>query len=49
MTFAPASHSQHFIFLLSYEQAQCARALEYTTSERFARDKRSSLLGPFVS
>ncbi len=35
-------YSQHFIFFVTYEFAQEARALHYTRLERIARDKHSS-------
>ncbi len=43
------SYSQHFIFFVTCEWVQQARVLQYTRLERLARDKHSSLLGPFVS
>jgi hypothetical protein len=42
-------YSQHFIFFETYERAQKANALHYTHIQRFARDKYSSLLGPWES
>jgi hypothetical protein len=43
------AHSQHFIFFVTYVCAQEARVLHYTRLERPANDKRSSLLGLFIS
>jgi hypothetical protein len=43
-----APHSQHFICFVTYEWIKEARVLQYTTLERLAREKRSSLFGPFV-
>ncbi len=40
---------QHFIFFIIYKWAQKAGVLHYTSLERLARVKYSSLLGPFVS
>ncbi len=45
----PGTVLQHFIFFLTYVWAQYAEALDYTRSERPARDKHSRLLGQFVS
>jgi hypothetical protein len=42
-------YSQHFIFVITYELAQYGTVLIYTSRERLARDKHSSLLDPFVS
>jgi hypothetical protein len=41
--------SKHYMFFITYKWAQWARVLHYTRLERFATDKRSSLLGPPVS
>jgi hypothetical protein len=41
-------YSQLFIFFLTYEWAQYNLVLHYTTLEKLACDKQSSLLGPFV-
>jgi hypothetical protein len=42
-------YSQQFIVFVTYEWPPKARALHNTRLERLARDKKSSLLGPFVS
>jgi hypothetical protein len=42
-------YSQHFIFSLTYEWAQQARALNYTWLKGFPVKKHSSLFGTFVS
>ncbi len=42
-------YSQQFIFFEAYEWAQLVRALYYTSLEKLAIDKHSSLLGPLVS
>ncbi len=42
-------YSQHFIFFVTYEWTKKARMLHYAGLESLARDKYSSLLGPFVS
>jgi hypothetical protein len=39
----------HFIFFETDERAQKANALHYTHLQMFARDKYSSLLGPWES
>jgi hypothetical protein len=41
-------YSQHVIFSASNKWAQLAIVLHYTWLKRLARDKHSSLLGPFV-
>ncbi len=46
---APGSILACFIFFATEEWAQAARVFDHTRLERLARDKRSSLLGPFVS
>jgi hypothetical protein len=38
-----------FLFFLTYEYLQQARALEYTRPETLASDKHSNLLGLFVT
>jgi hypothetical protein len=43
------SYSQHFIFFITYKWAKKARVLHSVRLERITSDKRSSLLGPFVS
>jgi hypothetical protein len=43
------SYSQHFIFFTAYEWALKARVLHYNRLERIAKDKHSSLFGPFIS
>ncbi len=40
---------QHFIFLLNYEWTPTSYSSILNCLERVARDKHSSLLGPFVS
>ncbi len=42
-------YSQHFIFIITYKWGQYGTVLIYTSRERLARDKHSSLLDPFVS
>ncbi len=42
-------YSQHFIFFVTYELAQCDGVLYYTWLERVAWDNHTSALGPFVS
>jgi hypothetical protein len=42
-------YTQHFILVVAYEWAQYARVLHYTRRAGLAKDKHSSLLGPFVS
>jgi hypothetical protein len=42
-------YSKNFIFFVNYKWAQYAGVLQYTRVERHAKDKHSSLLGPFVS
>ncbi len=46
---APGPYSQNFIFFITYEWAQQARALDYTMPERLANDKHSSLFGTLES
>jgi len=47
--YAPRDHiKKSFIFIVPYEWAQEAEVLHYTKLERFARDKPSILLFPFV-
>ncbi len=45
---APKSFSQHFTFFVTYKLAK-RLVLQYTRLEMIARDKNSSLLGPFAS
>jgi len=40
-------YSQHFIFFGTFKWAHSARALHYNRQEVLARDKHSSVLGPF--
>jgi hypothetical protein len=42
-------YSQHFTILVTYKWVQFAKVLHYNRMEKLARDKHSSLLGPFVS
>jgi hypothetical protein len=46
---APGIVFTTLIFFVTYHWTQQARVLHYTRLERLARDKHSSLLGPFVS
>jgi hypothetical protein len=46
---APGTVLTTFISVLAYELVQHVRAFHFTRLERLARDKRTSLLGPFVS
>ncbi len=46
---APGPYSKHFIFLLTYEWAQKARALHYTKLKALQSDKHSGLFGAFVA
>jgi len=41
--------SQQFIFFIPFEWVKQARVLHYNRLEKLARDKCSSLFGPFVS
>ncbi len=43
------TYSQHFIFFVTYKWVQFDKVLDYNRMKRLARDKHSSLLGPFVS
>ena len=42
-------YSQCFIFFVNYEWANQARVFHYPGLERLVRDKRSSLLGSFLT
>jgi len=44
----PGTMKKGFFFIVPYEWAQEAEVLHYTKLERFARDKPSILLFPFV-
>jgi hypothetical protein len=43
------TYSQHFIFFIAYKWVQQATVLLYSRLESLARDKRASLLDPFIS
>jgi hypothetical protein len=49
MTKNQGPYSSHFIFYVTYKWAQKSRVSHYTKHKRFAIDKYSCLLGPFVS
>ncbi len=42
-------YTQHFIFFVTFKYTQQVRVLLYTRLKKFARDKHSSLLRPFMS
>jgi hypothetical protein len=42
-------YSQHLIFFVTYEWAQAATVFDQSWLEKLARDKRSNLLGQFIS
>ncbi len=48
-TFFCCKLQNNFILFLNYTQAQYAGVSDYTSPERFCRDKHSTLVGPFVS
>jgi hypothetical protein len=46
---AQGLYSQSFIFFVALQYFQQARVLDHTRPEKFAIDKPSNLLGPFLS